>query len=266
MRGSDLDRPFHGIRVAAGTDETIALCTALALRLPERAFFCGVTAARIFGVPLPRALDRDPAVHVGVPRGVRAPAGRGVTGHTFAIAESELQQWAGIRVTEPARLWCDLATTLRVPDLVAAGDYLIHWQMPFTTGESLRAAVAHHPGRRGRPARVEALPLLHDRSESPMESHLRVVLLQAGLQGISVNHRIVTSGGFSYRGDLAFPEKRVIVEYQSRFHDTPERFRADMTRISRLEADEWFVIQVNADDLQNPTELVTRISRVLGRR
>ena len=39
-----------------------------------------------------------------------------------------------------------------------------------------------------------------------------------------------------------------------------------MTRISRLEADGWFVIQVNADDLAAPMELTERVRRVLATR
>ena len=34
----------------------------------------------------------------------------------------------------------------------------------------------------------------------------------------------------------------MLIEYQSGFHEGPDRFRADMTRRSRLEADGWFVI------------------------
>ena len=58
----------------------------------------------------------------------------------------------------------------------------------------------------------------------------------------------------------------MVIEYQSRFHESPVDFRTDMTRISRLEADGWVVIQVNADDLDDPGELLARISRVLASR
>ena len=58
----------------------------------------------------------------------------------------------------------------------------------------------------------------------------------------------------------------MVIEYQSRFHEAPVDFRTDMTRISRLEADGWVVIQVNADDLDDPGELLARISRVLASR
>jgi very-short-patch-repair endonuclease len=58
----------------------------------------------------------------------------------------------------------------------------------------------------------------------------------------------------------------VLLEYQGDYHRTPEQFRADMTRLSRLEADGWYVFQINADDLKNPEELVARLHRVLAAR
>ena len=127
-------------------------------------------------------------------------------------------------------------------------------------------AVAHYPGRRGRRVLRTALGLLDAASESPQESRLRVVILLGGIPGVVANLPITTSGGFHYRGDLAFPERKVIVEYQSELHNSPEAFRADMTRISRLEADGWYVMLVNKDDLDDPAELLQRIRQVLATR
>ncbi|MEX1078175.1 MAG: DUF559 domain-containing protein [Homoserinimonas sp.] len=180
-------------------------------------------------------------------------------------AES-LRMLGGLRACSPELVWCQLATILSLPDLVAAGDYLIHWRQPRTTRAFLSEVVRENPGRRGKVALRLALELLNDRSESRKESQLRVVLVQARLDGLVANLEVRTSGGWDYRGDLAFPKQKVIVEYQSDYHRDPAQFRADMTRISRLEADGWFVIQVNADDLRNPLELVQRIRQVLASR
>ena len=99
-----------------------------------------------------------------------------------------------------------------------------------------------------------------------MESRLRVILLEAGFVGLAVNYPIHTSSDHDYRADLAFPARKLIVEYQSAFHETPESFRADMTRVSRLEADDWKVMQVNKDDVKNPVELIARIRTTLRAR
>ncbi len=92
---------------------------------------------------------------------------------------------------------------------------------------------------------------------------MRVILVEGGLRDFVVNLPIRTSGGFEYRADFGFPAQKVILEYQGAHHLTKERFRSDMTRTARLEADGWYVMQVNADDLRDPGELLARIRRVL---
>lgn len=216
------------------------------------------------GVPLPSALENDPQVHVSVPRPRVAPRGRLVVGHVSSSAD--LRHWQGVRVSPPGRAWCELGRDLKVADLVAAGDFLIHRELPITNAAELALAVDGWGRRAGCAALRDALPLLSDRSESPRESILRVLLVRAGIPGLVPNLPIRTSGGFGYRADLAFPGHKVIVEYQGRFHDNSASFTNDMTRKSRLEADGWHVIEVNARDLDNPAELIARIRRVLARR
>ena len=131
------------------------------------------------------------------------------------------------------------------------------------TAPELGEAIRRFPGRRGKPALREAHTLLNDRAESPRESILRVILVRFGLPLPEVNYPI-TASGRRYRADLAFPDRKVIVEYQGGYHHDPEQWRRDMTRISRLEAAGWFVVQVNANDLDDPKELAERVRRVLA--
>lgn len=266
LRGRDLEKPYRGVRSSVPVTTLRQRCEAFQLRMPQDAFFCSATAAGLLAVPLPTRLEASPLLHVAVPAPRRALAAAGVIGHKLQVSDDDLRIYRGLRACKPELVWCQLATIMSLQDLVAAGDYLIHWRSPMTTVSLLREAVSKHPGRRGKPALRLALELLNDRSESRKESQLRVVLVQAGLAGLVANLGITTSGGWNYRADLAFPRHKVIIEYQSDYHRDPARFRTDMTRISRLEADGWFVIQVNADDLRHPTELVQRVRRVLAGR
>ncbi len=205
--------------------------------MASHAYFCGATAAVLMSIPLPRRHEESRVLHVAVPPPFRTPTGKNIRSHTFVSHPDHVGSWHGIRISSAEFTWCQLGAVLTLPDLVAAGDYLIHHRLPFTTAERLEVAVADYAGRRGNPALRAALPLLNDRSESRRESLLRV---------------LVVTG-----------ERKVVIEYQSRFHDESKDFRADMTRISRLEADGWFVMQVNNDDLSNPRELAERIRTVL---
>jgi very-short-patch-repair endonuclease len=267
MLGPDLARPFRGVRMRAdGAPAVETLCRALQLRLPRTAFFSGVTAAAVMGIPLPSRLANSRELEVSVPAPIRAPTGRGIRGRSVAVQEEEIRMWHGIRIGSPERVFCELAAVLDLHDLVSVGDFLLRRMLPLTSSEALAAAIARYPGRRGARMLRAARPMLTDRSESPKESHLRVILLLAGLSGLVANLPITTSGGFRYRADLAFPAHKVLVEYQSDYHMDPDSFRADMTRRARLEADGWFVMLVNADDLRDPAELVARIRTVLASR
>ena len=267
LLGPDLAHPYRGVRMpteAAPSVET--LCRALQLRLPAAAFFSGVTAAAVMQIPLPRRLESSRRLEVAVPAPLRAPTGRGIRGHSVAISGDEIWVWHGIRISSPERVFCELAAVLDLSDLVAVGDFLVRRMLPLTSREALAIAIARYPGRRGMPLLRASHPMLNDRSESRKESHLRVIILMARLPGLVANLPITTSGGFDHRADLAFPELKVLVEYQSDYHSDPDNFRADMTRRARLEADGWFVMLVNANDLRDPDELIARIRTVLAAR
>ncbi len=240
-------------------------CGALARILPADARFCGITAALLLGIPLPQRLESLPELHIAVPHPRRAPTGRLVRGHSTSTSATDVQLRYGLRVSSAARTWCELGGALSVPDLVAAGDYLIHWRLPLSTVEELTRAVANYPGRRGLPTLRTALTLLDNRAESAQESRLRVILVRGGLTELTANLPITTIDGYRYRADIAFPEANTIVEYQSGLHDSSESFREDMTRVSRLEADGWRVMFVNADDLRDARELVARVRRTIAR-
>lgn len=267
MSGKDLQRPYRAVRMPATAGRTIQnLCRAYQARMPPDAFFSGVTAAVIMGIPLPRRLEESLVLHVTVAYPRHPPSGRAVRGHSALVTEADARDWLGLRISSPERVFCELAALLDLPQLVAVGDFLIRERLPFTSLARLADTVDRFPGRRGLRILNTAVPLLNGRSESPRESRLRVIVTVAGLPGLVANLPISTSGGFHYRADLAFPRRRTIIEYQSDYHSGPEQFRADMTRRSRLEADGWFVVLVNADDLDDPAELVSRIRLVLAGR
>lgn len=113
----------------------------------------------------------------------------------------------------------------------------------------------------------QALPLLNGRSESRPESWLRVIILHAGLPTPSINHAIVDAEtGRGYRTDIAFSKQKVLIEYQGDYHRNQKQWRHDMTRRARLEENGWIVMEINADDLRTPGELVERIRTALRRR
>jgi hypothetical protein len=264
MRASDLQSPFRGVRAPTGELTLEQRSRALQSKLLDFAHFSGVTAALIRGVPLPSALERDPRLHVTVPDSKRAPVGRGVSGHAARLSPGDVVRWHGLRISSAPRVWCELGAVLNVESLVAAGDFLIHRDMPHTRREELGVALERYPGRRGIHTLHEAFGLLDDGAESPRESLIRVILTRAGVTGFITNLKIRTSGGFDCRGDLVYVEQKVIIEYQGVQHI--EAWLQDMTRKSRLTADGWLVLEFNLKDLENPAEFVSRVKTALALR
>ena len=269
LRGRDLDRPFHGVRATAPAEVLIERCADYAPRMRDDEFFCSVTAALLHGVPLPLVHERDPRLHVAVPNPRRAPRSRGIVGHKFLVhpERGEVVAVAGLRVSSPERAWCELGAVLDLRELVRAGDHIIRPANGLSSAGRLRKTLERHPARRGRETLHAAFGLLHPGAESPPETDLRLICVEAGLRGFSVNFEVSIPGSTRRRRiDLAFVREKVALEYQGDHHRDVRQWREDMTRLAELESIGWKVVYVNADDLRDPVALVARIRRVLADR
>ena len=265
LRARDLDRSVRGVRSPGPVEGIVDRCGLFATRLRDDIVFSHLTAARLFGAPVPTPLRRDEIIDVTVAAPEPSPHAQGIRGHSRALADSEIAAVRGLRVTSPARTWWDLASVLPLGDLVAVGDYFLAWRSPWVEIIELEEAVRGRAGQRGARRARRALDLLDGRAESAPESLLRVILVEAGLPTPAVNVP-VWAGGKQYRLDLAYPDLKVALEYQGDYHRSRQQWRHDMTRRSRLEADGWTMIEVNGDDLRGPRELVSRVGSVLARR
>lgn len=269
LRAADLDRSIYGMRVQRTSEplDLVTRCRALAMRLRDDAVFSHTTAALLYGAPLPLHLERDPTVHVTVPASEPAPHARGIHGHTLALQPGDVSVRAGLTVTSPARTWCDLASILDLGDLVAVGDFFVARDLPLVSIAELHDRVLAMKSGRGIRRVRQAVALVRDGSESRPETQLRVILVLAGLPEPVINHTLVDSEtGKQVRPDFIFVDCRMILEYQGDYHRTKSQWRRDMTRRSRLEAEGWYVMELNADDLKNSDELVDRVLTVMARR
>lgn len=261
LRSDAFDRTFWGIRSLTAPTTLAERCRALLVRMPPGTVVSHSTAALLHGIPLPWRIERATALHLASRSPRRAPHATGIIGHQLALTDGDLSVRDGLPLTSPERTWCDLATMVHLYDLVAAGDYLIHHRSPITISARLMLAIEHRTSGRGVRLLTRALGLLDPRSESPPESTLRVILIEGGAPSVRVNH-VVTDpyGEFVGRTDLTVDEWNLVLEYQGDYHRTTKgQWRADMTRRSKLEATGRRVMELNADDLRDPIELMRRI-------
>jgi very-short-patch-repair endonuclease len=274
LRASDLEVPFRGVRMPApSVPGPLRRARALATVLTNQQFFSHQTAALIWGMPLPLALQQDPTVHVSAFRPDLPPRRIGVVGHYLKPGTATTGEWLGLPVASAATTWTQLATALTPYELVAAGDFLLRGvdtlakygyrpaYTPLVTLEELEAAT-RWCRRRGAEKLREALGRVRDKVESPKETELRLTLIDGGLPEPEINREIRSdSGEFLGRVDLSYPEYKVVVEFDGEQHRQDRyQFDRDIDRIHKLEENGWRVIRIRAALLRSdPMEVVRRV-------
>lgn len=219
-------------RPADAVEDLAGRCAALLSICPEGTVIAGVAAARLHGLWLPSL--NDPPIEVILRRDAQVPrrhAGsrrREVRARRRTLRPGEIVNVDGLPVTSEARTWLDLAETLSMPDLIAAGDSALRGA---ATLADLGAVLAQAFHRRGVVRGRAALKLLDARSRSRPESHLRYALVSSGLPAPEVNKAIYTNTGeWLAEPDLHYGEARLALEYNGADHAEPDRMRRDLTR------------------------------------
>jgi very-short-patch-repair endonuclease len=243
LRGPDLQRPFHGVRPAAPTDAEAAY--APRFRPGDR--FSHTSAGRIWGIPLPHGFD-DVHVSSADPSRVRAT---GVIGHRSHRVEIVSRH--GLPVSDPASTFRELASLLSISELVAAGDHLVLEPRildpldvrPYITLDELTRRLREPGGRGIRRARA-ALDLVRVGAESPQETRLRLLARDAGLPEPVLQFELRDRRGRRIGAfDLAWPEARLIAEYDGDQHRTStSQYERDIERFDRAAEEGWLVIRV----------------------
>jgi hypothetical protein len=202
LRGQRFTHRSRGLYLPS--DWTGALadeCAALVPLLPVSHAFCDVTAAMLCGAPVP--LRAQGQLHVVTPPAQEPPRRSGVVSHQAELPTAHVYLHNGLSVTSPARTLLDMAPTLRLHELVAAGDYCL--RVLHLKPEVLDEMVTWASGRRGVRRLREASSLLHPGSESPQESVLRVWLVLGGLPLLEPNAEVVGRRRCSGAGRPAQP-------------------------------------------------------------
>lgn len=247
LRGPDLTRAFHGVRVSAVEPRSlVSSCRAYTARMRQAEVFSHGTAAELHGLPLPRRLRGQ--VHVAAFASEGLPRAAGVHGHRIRRGDVRVVRRFGLPVIHPVDAWCQLAGSLTERELVVAGDALLRRQAPFATPEELERAVRRRAGRRGQRRLVAALSRIRPRTDSAPESELRLDIVDSGLSEPQVNVAIFdASGRLIAIADLAYPQYRVAAEYDGDHHRTDRaQYARDIDRLDDVAQEGWRVVRFNA--------------------
>lgn len=216
-------------------------CHAYAAKLPSDQWFSHQTAARLWGLPLPRAFETDDVLHISSPG--REPHGRGVVGHR-RTAHRDIRLLDGLPLSSPCEAWCELAGVLDRDALIEAGDRLLAWRNPLATEPELVEAMRRWAGRRGARVLRAAWLEIQPGSASARETWSRLLALRAGLPKPELNGPVELRSGITH-GDLVFREYRVILEYDGEQHRTSSsQWARDVDRLNELALAGWLVVRV----------------------
>ncbi|MEY2849402.1 MAG: hypothetical protein RI885_2069 [Actinomycetota bacterium] len=267
LRGRDLSRPFHGVRAPIRADTLETRCAAYLPRLKPGNYFSHLTAAALWGLPLPASAPPG-ALHVTSTR--RAPSGRGVIGHTTRDPRPPV--WRdGFPVADPVTLFLQLSAMLSLDDLVAVGDALVLDPVvldprdirPWTTLGQISSAADRFEGHGALDARTAAGLVRHG-VESRPETHLRLLAVRSGFDEPEINVNLFSAAGrFLGRGDLVYRRQKVLLEYDGDHHRADRRqYESDIARIERFTDDRWEVVRVRSRGLYvTPQHTVERLAR-----
>lgn len=247
LRGADLKRPFHGVRVANADELDVrGRCSAYLVRIRPGDVFSHATACLLFGIVIPNRLD-DGRVHVATfaPNGI--PRGRGVRGHVLDGDSAMVGEIAGLPTVSPEDAWCEIATEVTLRELIVAGDCLLRRHDPPSTIERMVEAVERRRGRRGYTALKAAIQRVRAGTDSPMETEWRLDIVDAGMPEPEVNGIIHDASGRQIAiGDLVFRRYRVLLEYDGEQHRTDDRqYSRDIDRLDDVMDEQWRVVRVN---------------------
>ena len=257
LQGRRFERVYEGVYRTADTPTTFELCVNAALRvLPPDAALSHVSSLRLRGyddVPeFPVHFSTSGRLHVERP-GLRVHRRQGRLNPILV---------RDVPILGADRTFVDVATQLRERQLLRAGDWLVrheHTDLP-----TLCAYVreSHLDGVQ-RARRVA--PLVRERVDSPRESDVRWILMDAELPLPEPNAPIVDEHGVRLaKGDLTYVDFRVIVEHDGWVHERDARQRQrDHLRRERLESEGWRVIVITVEDFKNERAIAWRVYQAL---
>lgn len=176
------------------------------------------------------------------------------------------REWFGIAIPEGARglargqtfTWYDVGTQL------PTGWLADEQRSEVIRGVLLQAIEDLGPAwgiRAAKRAAQFASPL----AESPLESYGRVKLLEQGIVIPALQFEVRTSAGHLFRADGAFPDERVIIEFDGQgkygheFDWTSRALTDERQREKELTNDDWRVLRFTWDDFRRDASRVATV-------
>lgn len=278
LAASDVRSDFRGSRSVTSAEERtpddvfaaqyadlVRRCRAYVPVAPPGFHFSHITAARLYGIPLPSEYGRREELDVTV-SDAYPPRMKGIIGHRAMRQHTNVMREL-LPVLPAEQVWLQLASVLELDDLIVAGDYLVRRKRPLSSLAKLDAAVGEASGTPGIKRARDALLEIRPGTDSPMESRMRLTIVRAGLPEPAIRHTVYFEGFFVGTPDLAYVRERVALDFDGRLHLTEERvYLDDVERRALFEDAEWRYLTITKNHLRVPRSFLARLDRLLSER
>jgi hypothetical protein len=244
--------PWAGVFVEAErASDPLTLASAALLVAGAGSALAGPTAAHLHGC---RSVEPLPA-HVIIPYGRPLRSRPGLVVHNGRGFDVDLEERCGLPVLGLERVLSDMLCRSRPSDALAVMDEALAMIEP-DRRETYRAAISRRLERRHDPRGTrrgaQLLGLATGNAASPAESWFLCGIVDSGFPVPEVNWSLCGPDGREiYRLDFAWPELRIVVEYNGHAYHAGREAR-DAARTENLRRRGWIVITASADDLGRP--------------
>jgi hypothetical protein len=217
----------------------------------RRATIAGAAAAALHGA---QWIPDDVPVEL-VHANARPP--RGVLTRRGVLHDGEAQIIDGHPVTTPERTAFDIGRRGAVHSAVARLDALAR-ATGFKVDDVLRVAESH-PRSPGLRCLEAALELVDPGAQSPRESYLRLLFIDAGLPRPQTQIPVLGADGIPVAYlDMGWRQWLVAVEYDGDQHRSDrQQYVKDIRRLERLQEMGWIIVRVVAED--GPASVLRRV-------
>lgn len=181
----------------------------------------------------------------------------GIQLHRDTVEADEIETIDGVALTSPTRTALDLGCWYPTMTAVAGIDALA--RATEIKAADIELLARRYTGRRGIARARRAAELFDAGAQSPKESWLRVVLIQAGLPKPQTQIPVLDefANPMAYL-DMGWEDIMVAVEYDGDHHRSDHsQFGWDIRRLERLQRKGWIVVRVVAGD--RPDDIVRRV-------
>ncbi|BBZ31530.1 hypothetical protein [Mycolicibacterium confluentis] len=180
------------------------------------------------------------------------------------VDDDDVADIDGVSVTTPARTALDLSCWYPRSTAVAAVDALARATDLNVADAELLAERA--TGRRGIRRARRVLRLVDAGAQSPKETWLRLLVLDAGFPPVQTQIPVFDEFGdaIAYL-DMGWEELKIALEYDGDHHRTSRsQFSYDRRRLEMLRRRHWVVVVVTADD--KPEDILRRVRDAIASR